>query len=187
MSGASPSADEQRLATASTMLRCVQDNQLVHMAHVDNVFWQIHAIIRANPALASGGTFQDWIAGCYVDSVTSGLRRLSDERKGVISLWRVLEAMKALGPLLTKDRYVTLNHEGGSRKSRDRRQRACRAYGRAADQQPGYVRRRPSVSGGRLQRVPLVLSYPNGLGVSHARASHHWSFHQGFSHSMDPA
>ena len=83
---------------------------LVHAAHVDDVFWQVQAIFRANEALAvDGGTLQDWLGRLYVDSVTIALRRQADQRKGVVSLWRLLEMMKGAAPVLTRARYVELH------------------------------------------------------------------------------
>jgi hypothetical protein len=74
------------------------------------VFWQVQAILRANEALAvDGGTLQDWLGRLYVDAVTIALRRQADQRKGVVSLWRLLEMMKGAAPVLTKARYVELH------------------------------------------------------------------------------
>lgn len=75
------------------------------------MFWQIQAIIRDNEVLAAGGAFHQWLSGRYVDSVTSALRRLADQRRDVESLWRLLEAMKPVAPMLTKARYVALHDD----------------------------------------------------------------------------
>ena len=105
---------ESRIRTVRDMLARVEKELLVHTAHMDDIFWQVQAIIRENPAIASGGPFQKWIAQCYADSVTAGARRLADERRDVVSLWRVLEGMVSIAPLLTKSRFVSL-HDGALR------------------------------------------------------------------------
>jgi len=99
---------ESRIKDVADFLTKVE-SQLVHVAHLDDIFWQVQAIIRDNPVLASGGPFQEWIGQCYVDSVTAGLRRLADRRPDVISLWRVLQRMVTIAPLLTRERYLTLH------------------------------------------------------------------------------
>jgi hypothetical protein len=90
------------------MLRRVE-LELVKTAHLDNVFWQVQAIIRDNEALAGGGIFQEWIGRRYVDSVTIALRRQADQRPDVESLWRLLERMKSVATLLTKAHYIALH------------------------------------------------------------------------------
>ena len=61
---------------------------LVHAAHVDDVFWQVQAIFRANEALAvDGGTLQDWLGHLYVDSVAIALRR----QAGVEAAMRLID------------------------------------------------------------------------------------------------
>lgn len=83
-------------------------NDLVEAAHIDDVFWQVQAIIRDNPAINKGDAFQQWIASTYVDSISSRLRRLIDRRKNSISLWRILESLKALSTSLTRERYIEI-------------------------------------------------------------------------------
>lgn len=100
---------ESRIRKVRDMLDRVENELLVHIAHMDDVFWQVQAIIRENPTIASGGTFQDWIAQCYADSATAGVRRLADQRRNVISLWRVLEGMVSIAQLLTRERFVSLH------------------------------------------------------------------------------
>jgi len=101
---------ESRIKSVCDKLQRVED-RLFHLAHVDDVFWQVQAIIRSNPDINVGGVFQDWIEDCYVDSVTVGLHRLADRRRDVISLWRVLQEMVSVASHLTKERYLSL-HDG---------------------------------------------------------------------------
>ncbi len=95
------------------MLRRVSD-EIVHLTHIDDVFWQVQAVIRENNEIKVGGVFQGWIAHCYVDAVTAGLRRLADRRRDVISLWRVFQEMLLISNHVTWDRYLSLH--GGVRR-----------------------------------------------------------------------
>jgi len=99
---------ESQIRSVTDMLRRVWDD-LVHLAHVDDVFWQVSAIIRDNPDINVGDVFQDWIAHRYVDSITIGLRRLADRRSDSISLWRVLQEMLSVASHLTRERYLGLH------------------------------------------------------------------------------
>lgn len=105
---------EPQIRSVYDMLRLVRD-QLFDLAHIDDVFWQVQAIICENPDIKTGGVFQSWLERRYVDSVSVGLRRLADKRRNVVSLWRVLEEMKRVAPLLTKARYLGL-HDGPFRR-----------------------------------------------------------------------
>ena len=84
-------------------------SEVIHIAHMDDVFWQIQAVIQSNPAIDRPGIIQDWIARAYSDSVLAGLRRLGDRRRDNLSLWRVLESMKACTSLITRVWYVEMH------------------------------------------------------------------------------
>lgn len=101
---------ECRIRSVCDKLRRVEE-QLFHLTHVDDVFWQVQAVIRGNPDINVGTVFQDWIERCYVDSVTVGLRRLADRGRNVISLWRVLQEMLSVASHLSRERYLSL-HDG---------------------------------------------------------------------------
>lgn len=84
-------------------------NELHRLAEIDDIFWQTQAVIRANPNLSDGGAFQDWIASCYVATVTAGIRRVCDNGKGVLSLSKVLGALsKNCTTLLSRAEYTAL-------------------------------------------------------------------------------
>lgn len=80
--------------------------ELNGLVHLDDVFWQVQAILQHNPGLpASAFTF--WIGSCYVAAITAGIRRLADRRKHVISLRRLLDDMERGAPqVLTREWYV---------------------------------------------------------------------------------
>jgi len=81
--------------------------ELNHLAHVDNVFWQVQAIIAADAALNVGDVFQQWIGTTYVSTIVTGLRRLVDKRFGSLSLFRLPDRMGAsCSVILTRDRFV---------------------------------------------------------------------------------
>lgn len=83
--------------------------QIVHMSHVDDVFWQLESVIQANPAIDRPGIVQNWLANTYSDSVVVGLRRIGDHDRKTVSLWRLLEHMKKYAMSLTRAWFVTLH------------------------------------------------------------------------------
>ncbi len=83
-----------------------------HFANIDDVFWQVHAIIQDNPELQKGGIFQDWIADCYVLSVMVMIRTVVDGRRDSLSFKRLLEDMARNAQILTRDRFLGLAHSG---------------------------------------------------------------------------
>src|SRR5712692_9110811 len=75
------------------------------LAHLDDVFWQVQAILAGVGDVKDGNVFQTWIVQRYSDSVAIRLRRLGDRRSDSISLWRFLEDMKAEEGRLTRSWY----------------------------------------------------------------------------------
>src|SRR2546428_3694473 len=81
--------------------------ELNHLAHVDDVFWQVQAIIAANPDVNVGDVFQHWIGTCYVSTIVTGLRRIVDKRSGALSLLKLLDQMGDRSTdILTRERFV---------------------------------------------------------------------------------
>jgi hypothetical protein len=74
--------------------------ELTFAAHIDDVYWQVNAIIQANPEINRPNVFLDWLVFTYVDSIIVRLRRLAGRGKNTVSLWRLLENMKAVKPQL---------------------------------------------------------------------------------------
>lgn len=81
-------------------------NEFFKAAQIDDVFWQVQAIIKNNKEIDIPNAFFDLIADTYVDSMTIRLRRLIDKRRNVISLWRILEDLIKNVSFLTRDWYV---------------------------------------------------------------------------------
>ncbi|MFC2173513.1 hypothetical protein ACFLU6_12900 [Acidobacteriota bacterium] len=85
------------------------EKQYANLSYIDNVFWQVHVIISANPDLKKGGTFQSWLAFCYTRTVGVMLRTFVDKRKDSVSLKSLLEDMKRHSKnVLTRDRFKSL-------------------------------------------------------------------------------
>ncbi|MBT4484490.1 MAG: hypothetical protein HOC71_12530 [Candidatus Latescibacteria bacterium] len=86
-------------------------NQLIEVSHIDNVYWQLQAIIGENPEINYAGPFQNWITDTYSDSVAIRLRRLIDRKRHTVSLWRLLEDMKNIAINLTREWYQSMYDE----------------------------------------------------------------------------
>jgi len=88
--------------------------ELLDLAHIDDVFWQLQAVFAANDGIPEREVIFDWVGRTYVATLAAGLRRLVDHRKRMISLHRLLSDMATHCTLLTRHRYVEL-HDGGLR------------------------------------------------------------------------
>lgn len=108
MAGASAALPEDgKLAEWKKQLNTLGED-LYRLAHIDDVFWQTHEIMKTNPDLERyAGTFVAWMADCYLDSATIRLRRLADRRQDVLSLVTVFRDMEEHSHLLTREAYVT--------------------------------------------------------------------------------
>lgn len=101
---------EKRLKSFSKDLKNLKtiSDEIIKAAHIDNVFWQVQAIIRENDNVNKADIFQQWVGWTYIDSISIRLRRLTDRNKGTISVWRLLESMKTYSELLTRKRYIDI-------------------------------------------------------------------------------
>ena len=81
-----------------------------NLAHIDAVFWQVHAIFGKNDALQEGEpVFQNWMVQCYARSLAVGLRALVDNRKDVVSFKKLVgDMIKHREQVLTRERCVAL-------------------------------------------------------------------------------
>jgi len=84
---------------------------VTHVAHVDDVFWQVEAIIEQNPALHGDDVFRNWLGYCYTDSIVIGMRRLVDKRRDVASLVRALQKVKTHASDFRRDWFVGMSSE----------------------------------------------------------------------------
>lgn len=81
-------------------------SDLTRLVHLDDVFWQVQAILQSNSDLPPS-TFTTWMAQCYVCTIAAGLRRLTDRTRGTVSLYRLLDDMERLAAVvLTRHWYV---------------------------------------------------------------------------------
>jgi hypothetical protein len=84
-------------------------NEIKQLAWVDDVFWQVQAIVGANDGINKAGRFQRWLPYTYVQTTTIGLRRLTDKSKNTQSLSRLLNNMKSNATLFSRKRFVELH------------------------------------------------------------------------------
>jgi len=54
------------------------------------IFWELQEIAKENPGILTPGEFFDWMCRNYMDAVTVGARRFTDQDKRSHSLWRML-------------------------------------------------------------------------------------------------
>lgn len=92
--------------------------QLLHLAWVDDVFWQIQSIIASNEKINKPERFQSWIAYTYVHTSLSSVRRIADNTKKTRSLSKLLDSMRSNTNLLTRKRFIAL-HKGEVKKIAD--------------------------------------------------------------------
>lgn len=83
-----------------------------HLAHIDDVFWQMQAILKANTEFKEdGAVFQNWMAFCYADSMAIGLRRLVDTDSRTQSIYRLLEKLKPRSAEFSRTWYLSLHQQ----------------------------------------------------------------------------
>ncbi len=81
------------------------------LANTDHVFWQVNAIIEANPAINTNNVFQEWIAHCYLRAILIDLRAIVDSRSGTFSLVQFLRSLaKDSQTTLTRRWFVTTHY-----------------------------------------------------------------------------
>lgn len=59
-----------------------------------HVFSEVQAMIRRSPDLHKPSTFYQWMGNMYAATMSATVRRLVDQRKGTVSLVRLLELVK---------------------------------------------------------------------------------------------
>src|SRR6266581_3240166 len=96
------------------------------------IFRVAQAVVEANPRIQANGIFLSWMARAYADDQLVGVRRQIDGRNDVISLLRLLRAIKKNPQLLSRERFV-------SRYSEDLRPAAHKAFDEIAGPNQQYI------------------------------------------------
>jgi len=151
---------ESKYQEWSILLGQLRD-QLQHMAHIDDVFWQVVAITKRSNGPSDTELFSSWMANCYADSMAIGLRRMTDRSSGVISLSLLLDDMARHSAILTRERYCSLHRE-------EMRQNACKWFDEFAGEGEEHIARRKvreKIDGMESAITPVRL-YANGV-VAH--------------------
>ena len=100
--------DEKELKKLKNQLKEV-GFEIYGIAHIDDIFWQVQAIIKENSEINRYVTFTRWIEMTYIDSILIRLRRLVDKSKGKISLWRLLNDLGKNNSLFTRDWFLSMH------------------------------------------------------------------------------
>jgi hypothetical protein len=108
--------DELRLAEIRSRVKLLQQEHM-QLIFMDDVFWQVNAVIRANEELAKGGIFQRWITRRYVESVAIGVRRMVGEANGALCIPKLLN-------MIIKERTGFTRYWFVNSKSEDHRESA---------------------------------------------------------------
>lgn len=88
------------------MIKRIEDSLTV--LHASRVFYREYLeILNANPRLKTSNHFLTWIADNYLYSAAMSLRRILDQTRGTISLYKLLDALQENDHLLTKTSYMT--------------------------------------------------------------------------------
>jgi hypothetical protein len=64
--------------------------ETMSLVHERTMYLKILQIIRTNPKLPRRSVVYAWLAKVHAQSATSSVRRIRDETKGTVSLWRLL-------------------------------------------------------------------------------------------------
>ena len=82
--------------------------QLYEAWELDDYFWQVNALVDQKPEMGKAGRFFLILKRTYTDSITVRIRRMVDQRKDVVSLWRILDALRRHSKELTRERFRAL-------------------------------------------------------------------------------
>ncbi len=98
--------EEEKLNEWKRHLKMLWD-EVTHLTHLDDVFWQVRAIYLNNPELKTADpTFINWVHHSYGATVLLGLRRLFDDDKDTASFRNLLDDMIRNNHLLTRTRFL---------------------------------------------------------------------------------
>jgi len=75
------------------------------------IFWELQAIAEENPKILNPGEFFDWMCRNYMDAVTVGARRFTDQDKRSHSLWRILYEILENPGVINRRAHITLYRE----------------------------------------------------------------------------
>jgi len=78
------------------------------------LYREVTAIVDANPAVKVPSAFFDWMRLAYVTDMSSVVRRITDHRKDVISLGRLMEEIALHPGVLSRRRFLD-RYTGGLR------------------------------------------------------------------------
>ena len=87
--------------------------QVIGLHGEAHVFWAVQDIIRSNPKLHKSNVFYELLTNSYASSTASGIRRLVDRDKKVISLRRLPEDIWQNTSAITRQWYVDLYTSAG--------------------------------------------------------------------------
>lgn len=68
-------------------------DEVLSLYHSRRVWRVIRAMIETNPAVQRSGIAEHWLTQCYSVAQLVGVRRQVDQRKDIVSLWRLLDGL----------------------------------------------------------------------------------------------
>ena len=72
------------------------------------IFWELQEIAKENPGILTPGEFFDWMCRNYMDAVTVGARRFTDQDKRSHSLWRMLYEILENPGVINRSAHIAL-------------------------------------------------------------------------------
>lgn len=83
-------------------------NDLVDLFARQEIFWDLQEIAKKNKKILTPGAFFDWMCNNYMVSTPIGLRRLTDQDKRSVSLWRLLYEILENPGVINRETYKAL-------------------------------------------------------------------------------
>lgn len=81
--------------------------QAIALAHHRQVFREIFEMIQTNPHLPDSSTIYGWLKRVYFATATLAVRRLADDRRGNLSLYRLICKVRASPGVITRSWYLS--------------------------------------------------------------------------------
>jgi hypothetical protein len=88
-----------------TRFDALQD-EVLGLHHSRGVWRTIRYMIETNPVVQRSGIVEHWLTQCYSVTQLSGVRRQVDQRKDVVSLWRLLDQLARQPSIATRAWFV---------------------------------------------------------------------------------
>jgi len=81
-------------------------DEVLGLHHSRRVWRVVRAMIETNPQVKRSGIAEHWLTQCYSVAQLAGVRRQVDQRRDVVSLWRLLDGLARQPAMATRSWFT---------------------------------------------------------------------------------